>query len=269
MKITTLRAAALALLLAFGLAADTLILKTGERITGMYIGGDARTVRFIGPDRTPRDYSIIDVRAIEFGSSPATASAPAAPAALPVAPASPKAPAPASAAQTAASVVVPAGTEIIVRTIDSIDSKTTAIGERFRCSVDDPVVVGNQVVVPRGADCTVQVMRVKEGGRLTGSEELAIKLYNITLNGKAYDVAAGYAELKTKGEGKSTAKKTAVGAAAGAVIGAIAGGGRGAAIGAGIGGAGGVAASAIRGPRLYIPSETRLSFELRAPLAVE
>ncbi len=259
MKTTAIRAAALALLLALGLAADTLILKTGERLTGMYIGGDARTIRFIGPDRTPKDYPITEVQAIEFGSSPAPApSASAAPA-----------PAPAASAKTSASAVIPAGTEITVRTIDSIDSKTTAIGERFRCSIDDPVVVGDRVVVPRGADCTLQVMRVKEGGRLTGSEELAVKLYDIAINGKAYDVAASYAELKTKGEGKSTAKKTAIGAAAGAVIGAIAGGGKGAAIGAGIGGAGGVAASAVRGPRLYIPPETRLSFELRAPLAIE
>lgn len=269
MKITTLRAAGLALLLAAGLAADILILKTGKRITGMYIGGDARTVRFIGPDRTPKDYPITEVQAIEFVSSAAPAPAPAPAPAASAAPAAAPARAAAPAAQASASLVIPAGTEITVRTIDSIDSKTTAIGERFRCSIDDPVVVGDRLVVPRGADCTVQVMRVQEGGRLTGSEELAVKLYDITINGKAYDVAASYAELKTKGEGKSTAKKTAIGAAAGAVIGAIAGGGKGAAIGAGIGGAGGVAASAIRGPRLYIPPETRLAFELRAPLAIE
>ncbi len=265
MKRNGFRLAVLAWLFIAGLQGDVLILKTGERITGMYIGGDARTVRFIGPDRAPKDYPITEVRAIEFGASPAAAPAPTAPAAPPVAPAAPTAPAPASAAR----LVIPAGTEITVRTIDPIDSKTTAIGERFRCSIDDPVVAGDRVVVPRGADCTLQVMRVKEGGRLAGSEELAIKLYDITIDGKAYDVAASYAELKTKGEGKSTAKKTAIGAAAGAVIGAIAGGGKGAAIGAGVGGAGGAVVSAARGPRLYIPSETRLSFELRAPLAVE
>jgi len=32
--------------------------------------------------------------------------------------------------------------------IDGINTKTTAVGERFRSSVDDPVVIGDRVVIP-------------------------------------------------------------------------------------------------------------------------
>ncbi len=245
-----------ALMLVAGAAADTLVLRDGTKLEGMYLGGDARTIRFIGPDRTPKNYSVSSVAAVQFGSlQPQPAPAPTA------------SPAPASA--PSARVTIPAGTEITVRTIDSIDARTTAIGERFRASIDDPIVINGAVVVPRGADCTLQIMRLEEGGRIAGSDELAIKLYDITINGKTYDVATNYAEMKTSGEGASTAKKTAIGAGLGAIIGGIAAGGRGAAIGAGAGAGAGVAASAIKGPHLRVPPETRLSFELRAPLPVE
>jgi hypothetical protein len=65
------------------------------------------------------------------------------------------------------------------------------------------------------------------------------------------------------------AKKVGAGAALGAVIGAIAGGGKGAAIGAGVGGgAGAGAVMATRGAAAALPSETRLTFRLNAPVTL-
>jgi hypothetical protein len=153
--------------------------------------------------------------------------------------------------------------------IDSIDTDVTGAGERFRASIDDPVVVDGKVVIPRNADATVQVMRVEQAGRISGSDEIALKLYDVTVNGRSYEAATNYAEVKGAGQGKSTAKTTAVTTGVGAALGAIIGGGKGAAIGAGAGAATGVAVSATRGKTLRIPSETRLDFELRSPLAVE
>ena len=55
-----------------------------------------------------------------------------------------------------------------------------------------------------------------------------------------------------------------IGAAAGAILGGIFGGARGVAIGAGAGaGAGAAVAMATKGPRVSIPSETRLSFTIQ------
>ena len=58
------------------------------------------------------------------------------------------------------------------------------------------------------------------------------------------------------------------GAALGAIIGAIAGGGKGAAIGAASGAALGTGAQVLRGQRVKVPSETRLSFTLTRDLVL-
>jgi hypothetical protein len=155
---------------------------------------------------------------------------------------------------------VPAGAEITVRLIDGIDSTKTALSERFRASIDDPVIVGDRVVIPRNADATVQVVKADK------SSELFVKLYDITVNGRAYDVVSNYAQLKAPGKGGSYAKRSVGLGALGAVIGGIAGGGKGAAIGAASGGGLGAATVALSGSKVKLPTESRLTFELRAPL---
>jgi hypothetical protein len=152
--------------------------------------------------------------------------------------------------------------------IDSIDSDVTDAGERFRASIDDPVSVGGTVVIPRNADATVQVARVEQSGAISGSDEIALKLFNIVVDGRSYELATNYAEVKSSGKGASTAKTTAVTTGIGAIVGGIIGGGKGAAIGAGAGAGTGVAVSASRGKKLSIPSESRLDFVLRAPLTI-
>jgi hypothetical protein len=167
------------------------------------------------------------------------------------------------AAKAASGVVVPAGTMINVRMIDNIDSTKTGPGERFRASIDDPVVVGDKVIIPRGADCTVQITQVQE------NKELALKLYDVTVGGKAYDVAANYAQLEATGTSKTKkgVRRSAVLGGLGAAIGGIAGGGTGAAIGAVSGvGLGAVSGAMAKGKTLNVPAETRLTFQLRSAL---
>jgi hypothetical protein len=157
---------------------------------------------------------------------------------------------------------LPAGTEIVVRLIDGIDSTKTGAGERFRASIDDPVILGDRVVIPRNADASVQIVKADK------SSELSIKLYDITVNGKSFDVVSNYAQVKSPGKGSKYAKRSVGLGALGAAIGGIAGGGKGAAIGA-VSGAGlGAATVAASGSKVQLPTETRLSFELRAPLAL-
>ena len=161
--------------------------------------------------------------------------------------------------------VIPAGTTFTVSMIDGIDSTKTSSGQRFRASIDDPVVVGNEVIIPRGANCTVQVVQVQQ------NKELAIKLYDVTVGGKPYDVAAGYAQLQAEGTSKTKkgVRRSAVIGGLGAAIGGIAGGGKGAAIGAVSGvGLGAISGAMAKGKTLNVPPETRLSFQLTAPLPV-
>jgi len=271
---TTRIAVALGLLLTSSvLTADTLRLKNGAQASGTYLGGDTRQVKFLEADGRTKTYNVSELEGIDFTAG--ESSAVAAPVAASPSFSAPAASAPPAAARAvtpppapATSVTIPAGTTITVRMIDSIDTDVTGAGERFRASIDDPVVVDGQVIIPRNADATVQVMRVEQGGRISGSDEVALKLYDVTVGGRPYEVATEYAEVKGEGQGKRTAKTTAVTTGVGAALGAILGGGKGAAIGAGAGAATGVAVSAARGKTLRIPSETRLDFELRAPLPV-
>ena len=78
--------------LALPVAADTLRLNNGSELEGTFLGGDARTVRFLDSAGNVQSYSIGDVEGIRFGSG--QASAPTAPRA----PRAPRAPAPRRAA---------------------------------------------------------------------------------------------------------------------------------------------------------------------------
>ena len=259
------RASAIAFVVLVTLAASTALadelrLRNGAVLTGSYVGGDARSVRFIGSDGSLQTYSVGDIESLQFLTTP-TAVAPA--------PAPAASPQPYRAAPPAqAAYTIPRGTVITVRMIDSIDTDVTGAGERFRASIDDPVTSQGQIVIPRGADATVQVTRVEQAGRISGSDEVAMKLFDITVNGRQYALATNYAEVKGKRQGRQTAKTTAITTGVGAVLGGILGGGKGAAIGAGAGAATGVAVSAARGKKLRIPSETRLDFVLRSPLGI-
>jgi len=156
--------------------------------------------------------------------------------------------------------LVPAGTEIRVRLIDGIDADATAAGERFRASVDDPVIVGNSVVIPRNADATVQVVRAES------RNDISVRLYNVIVDGVAYDIVSEFAQINAPRNGGAYTRRSVGLGALGAAIGGIAGGGTGAAIGAISGGGIGAATVAARGSRVQLPPETRLSFQLRGPI---
>ena len=101
------------------------------------------------------------------------------------------------------------------------------------------------------------------------NKELAIKLYDITVGGRAFDVVSNYAQLQAEGKskGRKAGRRGLALGGIGAGIGAIAGGGEGAAIGAIAGaGLGAISGAAAKGKTLQVPSETRLTFQLRAPL---
>src|SRR5688572_3345914 len=67
--------------------ADTLVLKTGTRVSGYFEGGTARIVKFRGTDGIIRDYDIGAVQQVLFEdvSTPAAASQPSTPVPAPAA----------------------------------------------------------------------------------------------------------------------------------------------------------------------------------------
>ena len=72
--------------------------------------------------------------------------------------------------------LIPAGTVIAVRMIDSVDSDSTHAGDTYHASLDQAVVVNGQTMAPAGSDAMVQVVRVQQGGRITGREDVTLAL---------------------------------------------------------------------------------------------
>jgi hypothetical protein len=166
-------------------------------------------------------------------------------------------------------VEVPSGTVISVRMIDSRDSSVNRAGEEFAASLEAPIVVGDKVLIQRGADARVRLNQVSSAGHVQGRSDLQLELVSITANGTTYNVTSGYYQQSGASRGKRTAATMGGATGLGALIGAIAGGGKGAAIGAGIGAAGGgVATAATKGQQVKIPAETKLDFTLKSPFTV-
>ena len=166
-------------------------------------------------------------------------------------------------------VEIPLDTQFVVRMIDSVDSERDQVGQTFRASLDQPVVVRGEIIIPRGADVVVKLVDDKQSGRLTGRTELTLDLSSVTIRGKQVDILTQTVKQESGSRGAGTARKAGAGAAIGAVIGSIAGGGTGAAIGAAAGGGAGTAAQVMtRGQRVRIPSETRLTFILEQAIRI-
>jgi outer membrane lipoprotein SlyB len=174
-----------------------------------------------------------------------------------------------SAAQSKKKITVPAGTRILIRMIDSIDSSKQKTGYRFRASLESNLQAEDVVVAPRGNMVYGRLAQASSAGKMSGSSQLTLELTEIVINGTAYPLLTSTYEIKGKGEGKKTAGKVVGGAGLGALIGGIAGGGKGAAIGVLAGAVGGTAlAASKKGEQLQIPSEFLLEFRLEQPVKI-
>lgn len=202
--------------------------------------------------------------------TPAPVPVAAAPAPAPVASAPAPAPAPpAPVLPTTRDVTIPSGTLLSVRMVDSVDSKTDQLGQTYKASMDSPLVVDGQTIIPKGSEVSIKLTKVATAGNMKGTSEVQLQLDRVYVSNKAYTVTSNTFQSVGSSEGKKTAKQTGIGAGIGAVIGAIAGGGKGAAIGAGVGGGAGAATAAVtKGEQVRIASEEKLDFRLEEALKV-
>jgi hypothetical protein len=243
-----------AIVLGFGVvcSADTLQMKNGDVFQGRYLGGSERAVQFEANGKI-KLYEVDEILSITF-TNPAPAPADDVPAA------------PHDSAMT---VTVPAGTRLVVRMIDSVDSATNHVGDRFHASLENDLIADGMVVAPKGADVYGRLAEAQQAGNIAGKAQLKLELTDISIHNRLRPIVTGEYELAGASRGANTAKKAAGGAALGAIIGAIAGGGKGAAIGAGVGAGAGTAVNVVtRGEQVRVPSETVLDFRLEQSLTV-
>jgi hypothetical protein len=260
-----LRVTALVVAIATICSADSLTLRSGRVVHGQYLGGDARQIRMAVGDRVD-SFDVGEVSNLQFGGGERMSSE-RENSGRPLEPESPAYGGPPPQQSAAPSgLQIPTGTAITVRMIDGVDSEQTRLGQTFRASVDEPILVNGQTVVSRGADCVVRLVEDKQSGKFAGRTSLTLDLQQIMANGHMVDVTSGDVTQASSSRGARTAKVVGGTTAAGAIIGALAGGGKGAAIGAASGAAvGGAAQVLTKGQRVKIPSETRLTFTLQQP----
>jgi len=165
---------------------------------------------------------------------------------------------------------VTAGTKIPLQVINSISTKTAAVGDRVYLQTNFPVLADGRIVVPPGSYVTGTVTQVKRAGKIKGHAELYVRFDSLTLpNGVTRDFRAALGGLdgsnpgkldrtegKVEGDGNKAGDTMKVGEAAGwgTMIGGVAGrSGTSAGIGAAAGAAAGLAGVLMtRGPDAMI-----------------
>jgi hypothetical protein len=208
-------------------------------------------------------------RARERSSASSNADSSPAPMAAMTPPAAAAAPAPPPPPPPPQKVTIPSGTTMAVRLVDTIDSETAQQGQTFHATLDSPLAVDGEAVIPSGFDVEGHIVTVQSAGKFAGQSLLVLQLDRLSASGRNYSIQSDQYSRKGSSRGKNTAAKVGTGAGIGAIIGAIAGGGKGAAIGAAAGGGlGGGVQAATKGQQIKLPSETVLNFTLQAPLTV-
>ena len=121
-----------------------------------------------------------------YNDAPVAKSAPVPPpapvAAAPAAPVVPPPPPP------PAKVTVEAGTSLAVRLVDSLDSETAQQGQTFKATLDSPLAVDGEVVIPEGYDVQGHVTEVQSAGKFEGRSVLALQLDRIQVGSKHYAI---------------------------------------------------------------------------------
>lgn len=165
---------------------------------------------------------------------------------------------------------LPAGSNVVVRTVSALSTKTATNGEAFEATLHQPLEVDGYVIADRGATVKGQVAQSDPGGRVKGVASIAVKLTSLTTaSGETIALPTDAIGKDAPSSKKKDALKVGIASGVGAAIGAIAGGGKGAAIGAGAGAAGGTGVvMATRGDPAVIPAESLLTFRTTAPITV-
>jgi len=250
-------------LVAASASADTLQMKDGRVIQGKFLGGTQASVQFEANGKIEL-YDVDQVISLTFTGMP-----PAASRIQTVPPPAMQEARPASADNRGSTVTIPAGTSLLVRMIDTVDSDKNHVGDRFRASLEHDLTVDGVVVAPKGADVYGRLAESKEAGHFEGKSQLKLELTDMLINNRLQPIVSGDYEVSGSSRGGDTAKKVGIGAVAGTVIGAIAGGGKGAAIGAGVGAGAGAAVQVMtKGEQVHVPSETLLDFRIQQTFTI-
>jgi type IV secretion system protein VirB10 len=185
----------------------------------------------------------------------------------------PRAPSPVKSDQPLPDYVLTAGTRILLRLTNSVDTKRSVAGDRVYLETAAPVFLNGRLIIPQGSFVIGSITEAQRPGRVKGKAALNLRFETITLpNGVARDLLSRADSADTRGKVDSEGRIQGDGSrgrdaatvagttAAGAGIGAIAGApGIGAAAGA-VAGLAGILGT--RGPDLVVRQGTTMEMVL-------
>jgi len=174
-------------------SADTLIMRDGTRVEGTVVGFAARTVTFRHADGVSRRYSTSQVEALEFLSAERT---------------NPR-------AVSGRRLEAPAGTELVVRTVETIDSRNAGADQTFSAIVEQEVTdASGRLIIPEKSSAQLMIRQMSSGGA-TGSPEMVLDVQSITVDGRRYLVSTADLTLESAtGIGRNRRTVETVGAGA-------------------------------------------------------
>ena len=167
----------------------------------------------------------------------------------------------ANAAAAAASTTVPEGTRLVIRMIDSIDTKKHKAGHKFRGQLEGALVVDGVTVAPRGSFLYGTIISSSQSGRAAGKSEMVMEFSDIMLDDQLFPIATTALGAQTGNEAKKSAGRTARAAASGGLIDGSSGAKTGAKVGVGT-------SILTGGQSINVPAGTLLETTLRVPLTI-
>jgi hypothetical protein len=224
------------------LLADTIELADGSLLEGDFVGSSNGIIMFNtgeGIEAFPED----DVVGLWFSSGVATREA--------------------ELAQSGpASVVsVPAGTRLVIRMSDTVDSRNHGAGHRFRGQLESAVVVDGVTVLPRGTIVHGQINSSQQSGRAVGTSSLSLSFTDVMIDDVLHPISTEGMSAQTSGEGARTVGRTARAAAIGGLIDGSSGARTGAKVGAGV-------SILTSGASVNVPRGTIVETSLRVALVL-
>ncbi len=181
------------------------------------------------------------------------------------------------------SAPVPAGTVLMVKLETTLATFSNRPGDPFRGSINQPVVVHGQTLIPAGAVVEGRVTKVSEPRRISGKPTIGILPEAVIFpNGQRYYLDATLTDtnipgtdvndegqFKGSGHDRRDTVETGGGAAGGMLIGGLIGGPPGILVGGLIGAGSGTGFWLAKHRSAIMPAGTELTLELNRPIAMD
>jgi hypothetical protein len=238
-RLTFCFAVLLTSLISLPLMADSIELADGTILEGDFVGSSNGIIMF-NTGEGIEAYPENDVVGVYFSSGVAAAAAHAA----------------------APAITVPVGTRLVIRTVETIDTRQHGAGRRFRGQLEGAIVVDGVTVAPRGTFLHGVVASASQSGRVAGSSQLSMEFTDIMIDDQLFPIATTALSAQTGGEAGRTVARSARAAAIGGLIDGSKGARKGAKVGAGV-------SILTSGASINVPRGTLLETTLRTPLVVQ